>query len=210
MTAFADRFPMIAGELCVDFANTIYPPQHSLGSLQTWDDLVELMVISKAIPKDEASAWKKFAAGNSQAAEFGFRTALGFRRVLRELLEALTTDGRAPVAAVAAINELMGKSASGDQLVPDGKRWKLQNARHLEDPLALLAPVARSAAKLVLELPKVKVRKCENPECVLYFYDDSPTSRRRWCDMAICGNRAKVAAHYQREKKAAARKRVRN
>lgn len=201
---------MIAGELCVDFANTIYPPQHSMGSLLNWDDLVDLLVMSRAIPKDDAGPWRRFADGNSQAAGAAFRTALGFRRVLRELLEALTTEGRAPVAAVAAVNELMRKTASGEQLVPEGKRWRVQNARHLEDPLVLLAPVARSAAKLVLELPKVHVHKCENPDCVLYYYDDSPTNRRRWCDMAMCGNRAKVAAHYQREKKAAARKRVRN
>jgi predicted RNA-binding Zn ribbon-like protein len=210
MTAFANRFPMIAGELCVDFANTIYPPQHSLGSLRNWDDLVDLLEAGGAIPTDDVAPWRRFANGNSQAAEAAFRTAIGFRRVLRELLEALTNDGRAPVAAIAAINELMRKTAAGLQLVPEGKRWRTQNARHLEDPLILLAPVARSAAKLVLELPKVHVRKCENPDCVLYFYDDSPTSRRRWCSMEMCGNRAKVAAHYQREKKAAVKKKVRN
>ncbi|MGO9207446.1 MAG: CGNR zinc finger domain-containing protein [Candidatus Limnocylindrales bacterium] len=27
------------------------------------------------------------------------------------------------------------------------------------------------------------------------FYDASPTGRRRWCDMASCGNRAKAARH---------------
>ena len=42
------------------------------------------------------------------------------------------------------------------------------------------------------------VRRCANRECVLLFLDVSRSGRRRWCDMATCGNRAKVAAHYAR------------
>jgi len=30
------------------------------------------------------------------------------------------------------------------------------------------------------------------------FYDISRTGRRRWCDMATCGNRAKAARHRAR------------
>jgi predicted RNA-binding Zn ribbon-like protein len=34
------------------------------------------------------------------------------------------------------------------------------------------------------------------------FYDESPTGRRRWCDMSTCGNRAKAARHRARRKAA--------
>jgi predicted RNA-binding Zn ribbon-like protein len=44
------------------------------------------------------------------------------------------------------------------------------------------------------------VRRCANPTCVLLFLDISKSGRRRWCDMATCGNRAKAAAHYQRHR----------
>jgi predicted RNA-binding Zn ribbon-like protein len=40
------------------------------------------------------------------------------------------------------------------------------------------------------------VRQCDQPECVLYFFD--PSRRRRWCSMAGCGNRAKARRHYAR------------
>jgi predicted RNA-binding Zn ribbon-like protein len=42
------------------------------------------------------------------------------------------------------------------------------------------------------------VRRCANPSCVLLFLDVSKSGRRRWCDMATCGNRAKATAHYRR------------
>jgi predicted RNA-binding Zn ribbon-like protein len=32
------------------------------------------------------------------------------------------------------------------------------------------------------------------------FLDVSKSGRRRWCDMATCGNRAKASAHHARVK----------
>jgi predicted RNA-binding Zn ribbon-like protein len=43
-----------------------------------------------------------------------------------------------------------------------------------------------------------QIKRCANPRCVLYFRDTSRTRRRRWCSMAVCGNRMKVAAHARR------------
>ena len=39
------------------------------------------------------------------------------------------------------------------------------------------------------------------PACVLWFYDTTRNGTRRWCFMAICGNRAKAHRHYDRVKK---------
>lgn len=47
-------------------------------------------------------------------------------------------------------------------------------------------------------LDPARVRRCANPACVLLFYDTSKSGRRRWHDMATCGNRAKAASHYAR------------
>jgi predicted RNA-binding Zn ribbon-like protein len=49
------------------------------------------------------------------------------------------------------------------------------------------------------------VRRCSNPACPLLFLDTSKSGRRRWCSMQTCGNRAKVAAHYQRSRDLPAR-----
>ncbi|CAI8905665.1 MULTISPECIES: CGNR zinc finger domain-containing protein [Pseudomonas] len=44
------------------------------------------------------------------------------------------------------------------------------------------------------------VRQCEAHDCVLLFHDLSKSHRRRWCSMATCGNRMKVAAFRSRNK----------
>ena len=45
-----------------------------------------------------------------------------------------------------------------------------------------------------------RVRRCGRQGCVLLFLDTSKNSTRRWCDMAVCGNRVKAATHYQRHR----------
>ncbi len=56
----------------------------------------------------------------------------------------------------------------------------------------------------VFSRDRAAVRRCGNPGCTLLFLDTSKSGRRRWCSMQTCGNRAKVAAHYQRSRKLSA------
>jgi predicted RNA-binding Zn ribbon-like protein len=44
------------------------------------------------------------------------------------------------------------------------------------------------------------VKACEGPACTLLFADHTRGHARPWCSMAICGNRAKQAAHRNRLK----------
>ena len=74
--------------------------------------------------------------------------------------------------------------------------------RHDTDgtPAQAVTLLAEAAARLLTEKDLDLVRRCENPACVLHFYDTSKNHRRRWCSMDLCGNRMKVAAHYRRQK----------
>jgi predicted RNA-binding Zn ribbon-like protein len=63
---------------------------------------------------------------------------------------------------------------------------------------SLLMPIVEALAKLVCEEDFTYVKACEGPQCTLLFADHTRGHARRWCSMAICGNRAKVAAHRAR------------
>jgi predicted RNA-binding Zn ribbon-like protein len=43
-----------------------------------------------------------------------------------------------------------------------------------------------------------RVRQC--PECGFLFFDRSKNNSRRWCDMATCGNRAKLRNFCERRR----------
>jgi predicted RNA-binding Zn ribbon-like protein len=72
--------------------------------------------------------------------------------------------------------------------------------RTVDSPSALLRPVAEAVAELLETGDFELIRKCENPECSMLFYDRTKSHRRRWCSAALCGNRMKVAAFRERLK----------
>ena len=59
----------------------------------------------------------------------------------------------------------------------------------------------RSSTELTAGHPD-RIKVCASDTCDWIFYDASRTSRRRWCDMATCGNRAKAARHRAKERAA--------
>jgi predicted RNA-binding Zn ribbon-like protein len=72
--------------------------------------------------------------------------------------------------------------------------------RRWRSPEALLLPVGEALAKFVCDEDFSNVKACEGPACTLMFADHTRGHARRWCSMAICGNRAKQAAHRSRLK----------
>ena len=77
---------------------------------------------------------------------------------------------------------------------------ELEEMRPWRSPESLLQPIGIALARLVVTEDFSNVKACEGPACTLLFADHTRGRARRWCSMAICGNRAKQAAHRQRLK----------
>jgi predicted RNA-binding Zn ribbon-like protein len=81
----------------------------------------------------------------------------------------------------------------------DGNRpFQLLTERKWRTPEALLLPIGEALARFVCNEDFSHVKACEGPACTLLFADHTRGHRRRWCSMALCGNRAKQAAHRSR------------
>jgi predicted RNA-binding Zn ribbon-like protein len=78
--------------------------------------------------------------------------------------------------------------------------FDLRANRRWQSAESLLMPIAETLARLVCDEDFTYVKACEGPRCTLLFADHTRGHARRWCSMAICGNRAKVAAHRKRAK----------
>jgi predicted RNA-binding Zn ribbon-like protein len=147
----------------------------------------------------EAKALGREWGGEAESMD-ALARAVAFRSELRKMAECLASHKPVPRSAVGAINELLRRGAAYGQLTPVGKGFARQVHREVREPVDLLVPVAEDAADLLCEGDRRWVRKCGNPGCVLFFYDTSRSHTRRWCSMDLCGNRAKVAAHYRRRR----------
>jgi len=118
------------------------------------------------------------------ALRLAFDAVLRKQRVLREWIE--------------PVNEILRITEGHDELVYTDNDWEIQFVASESGLEWLLAAVARSAAEIIAEGPRARLRLCANPRCGLFFYDTSRTHRRRWCSMTVCGNRHKVAAFARR------------
>ena len=194
----ADRVLFIGGRLCVDFANTVYSPGGSSGTLGGFDDLVAFLEAAGAANSGEARRLRTLARESPRLGATAFPRALTLRDMLRALLAALAAGEPVRRQWVELVNGVLRSDLGYPQLVARDGGWSLAPVASRAKPLAALVPIAHSAAELIAEGPGAPVRKCASPTCVLYFYDASRTGKRRWCSMAMCGNRMKVAAHARR------------
>ena len=94
-------------------------------------------------------------------------------------------------------DEKFGRIAASRETDPP---FTFETARRWRSPSALLLPIGETLARFVCTEDFSHVKACEGPACTLLFADHTRGRARRWCSMAICGNRAKQAAHRERAK----------
>lgn len=135
----------------------------------------------------------------------GTEAPAGLLAEARLLRDAARTVVHAAMASVAAdltvVNSVLGKGHPETRLQWDKEtqRYRVDVRANARSPASLLWPVADALVKLVTDDKFEYVRQCEAHNCILLFHDLSKSHRRRWCSMATCGNRMKVAAFRNRK-----------
>lgn len=108
------------------------------------------------------------------------------------------------LAQLDPLNRLLERDNAFTRIVPspagESGSLALQTARRWRTPDSVLLPVGQALARLVCDEDFSHVKACEGPACTLLFADHTRGHARRWCSMALCGNRAKQAAHRARLK----------
>ena len=206
----SDRtFPIVGNHRCVDFVNTeIIEQGRRVNLLQKFADLVgwleQVQVLDAAQAKQILRRWSR----TSKAAD-SLSQALAFRRALREMLDGIVRGERPSVGVLDKINAVLCHNADHVALVRTRRGFERRLLFQPTAPIHLLVPVAESASDLLCRGDLALILKCENPRCILYFYDTTKNHARRWCSMTVCGNRMKVAAHYRRRRRTRERERGR-
>jgi predicted RNA-binding Zn ribbon-like protein len=102
------------------------------------------------------------------------------------------------------LNHLLDRDERFDQIVAGAEggagALRLESLRRWRSPESLLLPIGEEIARFVCGADFQYVKACEGSTCTLLFVDRTRGRARRWCSMAICGNRAKQAAHRNRRK----------
>ena len=128
------------------------------------------------------------------------RDAVELREWWRGSLAHVLSDATHTTDILEHINELLALSNNYSRLEDTADGIVLTPIRRWTKPASVLAPIAEAIADLIESTSQHLIRKCKNPACTLFFYDRTKAHRRRWCSMAVCGNRAKARAHRNRQR----------
>lgn len=202
-----DRPPamFIADSLGLDFLNSVATPVDTpVDWLDDGDGLIDWLAQAKLVPAEELDALK------ARAKPGELDRVAGQARDLREWFRGFVREhaGR-PLTAKALhelgpLNGILEREDAFQQIVTRrgalGDGLALQRMRRWRSAEALLLPVGEALAKFVCEEDFSDVKACEGHNCTMLFADHTRRRARRWCTMAICGNRAKQAAHRSRLK----------
>jgi predicted RNA-binding Zn ribbon-like protein len=195
---------MVGTHHCLDFVNTeIIERGRRVDLLGDFADLVgwleQAHVLTVTQAKQVLRRWGQTSKGVRALSE-----ARDFRRMLREMVEGIVHGKRPPALVLHKINVLLRCRTGEVTLVRTRQGFERRVSFQPRDPSHLLVPLAESASDLLCHGDLSLILKCENPRCILYFYDTTKNHARRWCSMAVCGNRMKVAAHHRRRRRALA------
>ncbi len=195
----------IADSLGLDFLNSIATPVDTpVDWLDGGDGLLQWLAQAELVPANALDELK------ARAMPGELDNVADQARALREWFRGFVRKhmGRplAPKALreLAPLNKLLERDEAFSQISRhrerDDDRFELRAMRRWRSPESLLLPVGEALAKFVCEEDFADIKACEGHSCTLIFADHTRRRARRWCSMAICGNRAKQAAHRKRLK----------
>ncbi len=187
---------MTGGRLCLDLANTLERRRTDRPRelLLDYARLLEWGLQAGTVTRADARRLRRAAAGHSQAAAAAVDHARDVRDVIFRVFSAVA--GHRPVEAVAIdrLGQMIARLSAKRRLTERAGafEWTWPRATG-EDLDCVLWPVVWSATDLLTGEDRDRVRECQGPGCAWLFIDTSKNHSRRWCDMAVCGNRAKAA-----------------
>jgi predicted RNA-binding Zn ribbon-like protein len=196
----AGRLPLVGGRLCLNFVNTSSgrgTPTHK-NHLVSYGDLLAWSHHAGALDRRTTAALARLAQRRPAAAQRVVSKAVRLREILFAIATELARKRPLPPTALEELNEALAPSLRASRLARNagGFSWTWR-----PDPPSLDLPlwiIARSAAELLTDDRLDRLKSCAGIACGWVFLDTSRNGRRRWCEMEVCGSRAKMRRYRRR------------
>jgi predicted RNA-binding Zn ribbon-like protein len=199
----AGSLDLVGGELAWDFTNT----SSARGSaahqehLRDFGTLMQWIEHARVMPPSDCTYIRAALSGHPRRAQRVFARAIEMRELIWTIGNALAEQR--PISA--KLLDLLS-SAHAENLKHAAMKMRLGSYIWVFDPrrdieAAILGPITLSALTLLMEKDLLRTRRCAGQECGWLFFDTTKNNRRRWCEMRVCGNRAKVRAARDRQRR---------
>ncbi len=179
------RFRFDAGSLSLNFVATV---RHRGAEPR------DLLIAPEALPK-----WLHLAGLfhiDTTPSQNEYEEAVLLRESIHAAVQSIILNAQPESGDIARIN----LAAAFPLAVPQLHTNAASVAWETDNPVkACLAVIARDAITIMTGAERKRLKRCESGGCRMLFLDNSPSNRRRWCAMSICGNREKIRSHRQRK-----------
>jgi len=189
----AGSLALIGGELALDFANTCSGrgfPTHQ-DHLQRPEDIVQWAAHAKILPPKHGEWLARAVAEQAPLGTRLLREALALREDVYQLGAAVAAGRTASPERIEALTKTHARALAKARLTPIagnfGWSWDPR-----ENPIeSIVGPISLSALTLLQQADLTRVKQCQGEKCGWLFFDTTKNKSRRWCEMEVCGNRAK-------------------
>lgn len=192
----------VSGWLALEFVNTIenYRLDQRLDEIPDYDGWIGWCKRENLILEVEAKDLTNLSRQFSDLALRAMQDARVLRQSMYDLFSAIAHDLEPPAESLVVLNQFLEAALARSRVLhkPDGFAWGWETDDKRLD--RLIWPVTRSAADLLTSPELSRLRQCGGHACSWLFLDLSKNHSRRWCDMSVCGNRAKSKRHYERRR----------
>lgn len=188
--------PVVAGNLALDFANTVDDPNgparfdhiQDLPLLLTWARTAQL------VSQPEYEELAALARDQPVVAASGLRRAHALRRAVQSVFGAIADGEHIPEQPWRDLRRMVADAIGHAELIGDEAHVELVwPPRGLD---AVLWPIAYAAHELLTGRALGRVKRCD--ACPWLYVDQSKNSSRRWCTMDDCGKQVKMRRYVER------------
>jgi predicted RNA-binding Zn ribbon-like protein len=188
----------VGGDPALDFVNTVAGRDQSpRDRLDSYARLLEWAALVRLFPRDTLQRLARTAKQEPAAAIRALARAKSLREELFALLAGITSARTPSKDALASLREHWLAGVNAIELVFEGGRMVKQFRGEVDLDL-ISTMIGYRMVEHLLTSPVERLRMCHGPNCSWLFIDTSKAGRRRWCDMAVCGNAAKSRRFYAR------------
>lgn len=195
-------FELSGGDLSLDFVNTLdsRPAEHPHELLPDLRHFFSWCRQSGILSTTQENQLQKAAEHNSENTKRTLRLAIAARECLFQIFAHHIDRKPAPAFVLRRWNDLVQKLMLHCEFVAGNNSYRWQPIVDLQQMDSVLWPVIHAAIQLLTSPRLERVRRCAAKNCDWLFLDNSKRGNRRWCDMTVCGNRAKASRFYHRKK----------
>ena len=192
----------VGGDAALDFVNTVTGRDETPRDwLDGYPRLLEWAEKVQLLPPVALRALSRKASADAAKAAHALKHAKQLREALFAITTALIAGKAPPESALMLLNEQWQAGAAAHALRHEKHELQLLLRDDTYDLDLIASLIAWRFVEHVLPEPRDRLRLCAGNNCGWLFLDRSKAGRRRWCDMAVCGNTAKSRRFQARARK---------